>query len=360
MRPAGLSLRRAIAWTLALDLFLGPFLARRLSPSDEMDPFVLLSRGPYGVAIAIAGIVAVLLFARPRGNPLFALFALAATGVLHEGAGRGAGIFFEPAHVGGTVTVGWLVGHAFARWVRADPARFELRGASAGIAAVYVSAGLSKLLASGFAWGFDPVVVRAMVAAHDPVGAGAWLAPVSRAVVASPALGVAMAFGALAVELGSFTLVLSDRTRRIASALLLTFHLALYLLTGILFVEGALLLLVIGGWLEPLAVRIRARRAWAGAGIAIVIAAVGWGASRAMVGQLPGPAMLGLIGAQLASEGLGAPLDEDERDAALDVRRVGLALALVLGIATAIWVIHPTPRGHRLDDAVSRQKATFG
>ena len=95
-------------------------------------------------------------------------------------------------------------------------------------------------------------------------------------------------------------LLLVERARRGWTAALLLFHAVLYYLTGILFIEGALLLFVAGGWGEPLARRMRGRPITSIYGIGVALGGLVWGLTRARVAELPGPAMVGLVGAWLA------------------------------------------------------------
>lgn len=350
MSASPASVRRVVALALGVDLAAAPLLASRFAPPDMADPFVNLATSLPGVALAAVGVVCAVMFG--RGRLLYALGALVISAVLQEGVGRASGIYFEPAHVTGVVTVGYLLGHAVARFAGGSPARFAGQGAVVGIAAVYVSAGLSKLLASGVAWGADPVVVRAMVAAHHDVGAGPLRAAISDFVVGSPAVGAAMALGALVVEAGSFVLLVGPRARRAWSLGLLVFHAVLFWLTGILFIEGAAVLFVVGGWGEPIARRLRARPAAAIYGVLVFVVALVWGATRPQVGDLPGPAMIGLLGAWLSIEALASP-DAPEDAPPVDPRRLRLALAAWMALASLAWLLPVEPRGHPLDESVS-------
>ncbi len=355
----GSSVRRALALALAADLLVAPLLTARLGAPGDPDPFVAAAQGPLGLALAAVGIGCALQLARGRGAA-WLLGALAALAVLEEGVGRASGVYFEPAFVSGTAAVGYLLGVGFARATGASASRYATLGVAAGLAAVYVAAGLSKLLASGAAWGLDPVVVRAMVAAHHDVEASAPRAAIGDLVIASPLAGVAMAGGALLVELGAASLVVGPRARRFASGGLLVFHAVLYWLTGILFVEGALLLFVVGGWGEPVARRLRGRPVTAIYGAIAVVAALAWGATQARVAGLPGPAMVGLIGAWLAGESLAPVAPPTSPPRPVDRRRAALALGAWLTVATLAWALPTEPRGHPLDaraeDATSRER----
>lgn len=347
MSPAPSSVRRALALLVACDLALAPVLARRFAAPIDHDALVELARGGTGILLAAAGVVCAVLFGRARGHALFLIGALGIGAVLQEGVGHALGSYFEPAHVTGMVAVGWLAGEGFAWLTRTDRDACGVHGALAGIAAVYVCAGLAKLIASGFAWGVDPVVVRAMIAAHHHVDAGPLRDAVVSAVLRVPALGVATALGTLVIELGSVLLLVS-RVRRVWSALLLLFHAVLFALTGILFVEGAVLLLVLAGFGEPLARRVRGRRIASLYGIACAVVALAWGATRPRLGDVGAPAILGLLGAWLAIEALSASEEAPTTNApaSIDRRRAQLAAALWLGLASLVWLWPGAPRTH--------------
>jgi hypothetical protein len=352
-------IRRSIAAVFALELVATPWLAERfaaLKDPTDLDAFTRVALWPWGFVLAAVGVALVIRFALRPGRWLEAAAVLAIAGVLQEGFGHIVGVYFEPFFQTGAVLFGWLAGYgiAAATFGRSGTVRELERvaasGAIAALGAVYVAAGLSKLAASGLAWGTDPTHVRLMILAHREVGASGARDAIIGVVSESGAAGAFFAFCSLIIEVGAFVLIVGSRTRAVWGGLLLAFHAGLYVLTGILFAGGAVL---IAAFCLPWH-RVPDLPRWSRAAVGAVLVAVGAAlvATRSHISELPGPVFV--IGAGLVVAATMLPEAQPDGDttpaAAVDLRRFAIVGGAVLALLAVLWLVPTTPRAHPLDE----------
>ncbi len=212
--------------------------------SHPLAPSLLLALGGQSLVVgllAAIGLASLLVFARGRaslragGLALLVLTLLVEThAALVHGPSR-------PYFFCGALLLAWLGGVGFARALRRpDPERFAEAAAIGTLAAIYVSAGLSKLLHSGLSWA-DQRTLRAIVLAHHRISDASLAGAYARCIASRPWLAQAMATLTLVVQLGAVLYLVGPRLRALWGALLLGFHVHVTIFTGIGYLEAKLL-----------------------------------------------------------------------------------------------------------------------
>lgn len=181
--------------------------------------------------------------------------ALGSTICLEEILFHAYGVHEEPFYQPASAVFGWLLGVVIARGLayydEQPPSagacrRAGLAGAAAIVGATYFNAGMSKLLAEGFAWGWDPSHVRLMTLAHQPLPPNGLDEIVIGWVGRSPAVGRFAACFTLVIELGGIVFALCRRLRPLAGLGIVAWHLGLLYSTGICFYGGFALIVCLG------------------------------------------------------------------------------------------------------------------
>jgi hypothetical protein len=209
-------------------------------------PLQLVQQDAVAVPLTLAGLAALVLFARKPAQILPGAVALAIMTILSEShtalTGSTSHFQFAPA----ATLLGWLCGLVYA-WClerrrasaaeapRVDGEALAEAGAVAVLAATYVNAGASKLLQSGVAWADGATLDAAILSLHR-VDDGSALGAYARWLVEHP--GASRAFGAasLIIEAGAFLYVARPWLRMLWGALILSFHVNVALLLGIPYV----------------------------------------------------------------------------------------------------------------------------
>lgn len=195
----------------------------------------------WAVPVALVGAAALVEHARRRAPIASGLVALGALALL---VGADAALFGGSRRfffASGAALFGWVAGLLWARLLgRRDGEPFAEAGAQAALAATYFNAGLGKLVQSGFAWA-DAQTLRAMIVATRPADGAGVLADCARLVVEHPGVARALAAATVVIQLGAVLWLLGPRTRAVWGALLLGFHLSVFLLVGIPYVQQATL-----------------------------------------------------------------------------------------------------------------------
>jgi hypothetical protein len=211
-------------------------------------------------AVALAGLVALLRFARRRGGIAAPCVSLGALVVLETVTAWTAGGHQRVFFASGAALAGWIAGHLYARAsstptstsTSTQDARsaawtepLARQGALAALAATYVNAGLSKLLLAGAAWA-DASSVRVAVLVNHPIDDASPLAAYARFVVDHGAVARALSTATLVLELGAFAMVFAPRLRVAWAALLVGFHTNVAVLAqDIFYVQACALLLAL-------------------------------------------------------------------------------------------------------------------
>jgi hypothetical protein len=228
-----------------------------LSPSVGASPvapgwLLALGQTPWLTgAVALVGGAALVLFGLGRARLVSGAVALAALGTLVEAHAALLGgpmrVFFHT----GAALFGWCVG-ALCTGEEDTRDAFGRAGATGAIAATYVGAAASKWLAGLDTW-LAPGPLQAVVLSQHRVGGGGALDAYARWVGGSPKVALGLAALTLVIQSGAFLLLFGRRLRAVWAALLLAFHLNVWLLTGILFPQAMVLLGVLGAPRRPLA-----------------------------------------------------------------------------------------------------------
>lgn len=272
-------LRIAIALVLSIDtlaLAVSVSTTHKSAISHPFAPGFLLALGgkPHIVApIALAGLLALALFARRPSAIAPGFAALACNFVLCEAQ---AALLVGPMRVfftGGAVLLGWLSGLVVAKMIAAhtrerahessSSARAEAlaeAGATGALAATYVNAITSKLLASGLSWA-DADGMRALVITQRGIGGHSPLDAYAHAVITSPSLAWTLSSLTLLIQAAAIAYPWSPRLRAVIGTLLLAFHLNVWLLTPIFFPQAMLLLIALSYPWPRIVARARGRAA---------------------------------------------------------------------------------------------------
>jgi hypothetical protein len=253
-------LRVVLGALMAFDVLLAAWFVSSLRPSALSHPHApgwLLSLGsnpPALAVIAIVGAAAAVQFARRAGQIGYALVALGAVGVLVEAQaalleGPMRFLFFS-----GAALTGWVAGLGFARSQGLDARRPEQtrraealaeQGAVSALAACYLGAFTSKLLSTGVRWIVDGGL-QATIAAQHTWGRSALLDALATATLEHGWLTNGLSGFTLAAQASAVLLPFSRRGRSLSAALLLWFHVGVWLLTPISFPQAMALLVAFG------------------------------------------------------------------------------------------------------------------
>lgn len=225
---------------------------------------------PALAALCLAALAGLFLYSKPRARWVVgagAFVAVRAVFLIYE---RTYPAGHEDFVQGSAAYLGWLFGHglaliAAARVPAASPASGAGDGAPAGpaapspadpgaaverlaatgflaaIATTYVSAGLSKLVASKGAWvGTD--TLRLMVISHYEYGMNTPLDRLRAWLGDSPTVCGALSVGTIVIQVGAFALVGPPRLRALWAGLLIAFHAGIWVSSRILFVQVLVIL----------------------------------------------------------------------------------------------------------------------
>jgi hypothetical protein len=220
--------------------------------------------GPYGAiatslpaAVVLAGgtLSALWRFLGPRASLIAGYVALAGMKIGGEMFERVFTVHHQDFYQGGAMLLGMVIGETYARLVGIVPdrsreetleaRRFGMTGALAMLAATYMAAGSSKLLAGGIGWAASSTV-RLMILSHSEVE---WnLSEVIPAWTANnPYVCMTLEVGTLLVQLGAFMLIVGPRARTLWAFLIAAFHLGIYLTSHILFLSALVFSSVVAG-----------------------------------------------------------------------------------------------------------------
>ena len=246
-------LRYLIALVAAADMVAlgtGVILHQASALSHPMAPRLLLALGgrpAFVLPIMGIGLSGLFFFARSSSSILPGLLGLGSLFVLNEAH---AALIEGPMRIffaAGATLVGWIAGICYARFLgyskneTTESERLAEMGAVAGLCATYLGAAVSKLLASGFSWA-DANNLRSIIFSqrgiphHSPFDWYAW------AVATHPSLAWTLSSLTLLIQLGSAFYPFSARNRLFFGTALLCFHLNVWFLTPILFLEAMVLL----------------------------------------------------------------------------------------------------------------------
>jgi hypothetical protein len=202
----------------------------------------LLSRPPAAAIVLFAGIAGAVAFARRPGRLWeggLALGALILSNTAHtQLLGTPSRNFFYS----GACLSGWMLGLAAARRRGApEDESYALTGAVALLGAVYLNAGLSKLVFGGIGW-VRGVSLQSLIIGLDNADPG-FLGALHARILGSPAAIFFFSTAAVGLELSGPLMLAGPRVRRFVAFGLLVMHASIFLLTRIGYWEALVFLL---------------------------------------------------------------------------------------------------------------------
>lgn len=205
----------------------------------------LVGRPVVVVPLILAVLAGLVMFARRRRPLLSGAVALLGLAVLSTTLTFLQGHASRNFYTCGAVLFGWLCGEVAARGAAGESRTSHLdawaeAGAAGAFAATYFAAGTSKMLASGLVWA-EASSLQSLVLSQHAIADGSWLGVYAGAIAHSRALAMTLTISTLVVELGAFAYVLGSKPRMLWGALIIGFHVNVFLLTGIPYVENVLL-----------------------------------------------------------------------------------------------------------------------
>ncbi len=249
---AAAQLRVALAVIAMIDLvsfyfFIGEARERALLAGAALGWFVdALSRAPVRAAVIAIGIGGAIAFARAAGRLAIGFVPLVALMLLSNVHGRLFGSPWRHLYYSGLCLFGWLMGLAVAR-VRGTPSdeSYARTGALALLGAAYLNAGLSKLAFGGLDW-TSGAPIQAVIVAQDGLVRDGVLSTYRSWVVMTPAVAASFSFATVLFEVAGPLMLLGGVTRAIVALGLLGMHSNIYVLTGILYWESMVFLVLLG------------------------------------------------------------------------------------------------------------------
>ncbi len=252
-------LRVGLALVGSIDAVLVALRVHEIAPSERTHPFaprvlIGLHDHPFALAALVAlALVGFAALATRRAVIAGSLAGVVALAILEESHAALVGGPMRNYFFSGALTLGWAFGTLYARGISgrvlSQPVAGEERLAEMGsvgvLAATYTGAAVSKLLASGAGW-LDPNHLRAIIVAQHRVGDASVLGRMAAVVVDHGVVAMSLEIATLVVQLGAILLVVSARSRVVWSAALLGFHLSVALLTGLVYLEAMVLVLLFG------------------------------------------------------------------------------------------------------------------
>ncbi|WP_266218977.1 hypothetical protein [Paraliomyxa miuraensis] len=209
-----------------------------------------VSSTPGRASLVLVGLVSVVSFARRPGRLGAGAVALGVLALLSSAHTQLFGSPWRHMFFSGLCLLGWLAGLVL---TRVDDRRrdesYAVTGARALLGSAYLSAALSKLLYGGLGWA-DGTAIQASVINQTGLVADTWLNAYRSGVAFSPTLAAAFAVGTMVVEAAGPALLGPKRIRALAALGLLVMHFNIFVLTGILYWESMVLLVLFGLPLE--------------------------------------------------------------------------------------------------------------
>jgi hypothetical protein len=238
-------LRIVIAAVAAVDLVSLAYFVREARAGAAPGGFAgLLSEPAIAVAIAVAGTVAAIAFARGPGRIACGATALVALAVLSSVHAQLFGSPWRHLYYSGLCLAGWIAGQVAARRRGAPTDESYARtGALALLGAAYLNAGISKVVFGAADWATN-VPIQATIIGQNGLAPGGILAAYRLLVVETPALATAFSMLTVALELAGPLMLVGRRTRWLVAGGLVAMHVNILLLTGEILYWEAMLLLV--------------------------------------------------------------------------------------------------------------------
>lgn len=197
------------------------------------------------VPLVLLILAPLVLFARRRRSLLSGAIALAGLTILSTALTLLQGHASRNFYTCGAALFGWLCGELAARGAGGErrSARIDAwaeAGAAGAFAATYFAAGVSKMMARGLVWA-EAASLQSLVLSQHSITDASWLGAYAGAIAHSRTLAMTLTVATLVVELGALAYFVGSRCRLLWGALFIAFHLNVFLLTGIPYLENVLL-----------------------------------------------------------------------------------------------------------------------
>lgn len=196
--------------------------------------------------LLLLGLASVVWFARRPGRLGAGALSLGVLVLLSSAHTQLFGSPWRHLFFSGLCLLGWIAGLVLARVDgRGSDESYAATGARALLGSAYLSAALSKLLYGGTGWA-DGTTIQASVINQTGLVADTWLDAYRSWVAFSPTVAAALAVGTMVVEAAGPALLGPRRIRALTAFGLWSMHFNIFLLTGILYWESMVLLVLFG------------------------------------------------------------------------------------------------------------------
>lgn len=196
--------------------------------------------------LLLVGLASVVCFARRPGRLGAGALSLGVLVLLSSAHTQLFGSPWRHLFFSGLCLLGWIAGLVLARVDgRGSDESYAATGARALLGSAYLSAALSKLLYGGTGWA-DGTTIQASVINQTGLVADTWLDAYRSWVAFSPTVAAALAVGTMVVEAAGPALLGPKRIRALTAFGLWAMHFNIFLLTGILYWESMVLLVLLG------------------------------------------------------------------------------------------------------------------
>lgn len=261
-------LRVTLACVLGFDVLLCAWFLLRVHAGPASHPrapeWLLAFDGRWWLIAPVAALAcaSLVVFARRPSRVLAGCVALAALGLLVEAHAASIEGPYRIFFSGGAAMLGWLIAAGYARATGRDAheaERYAEFGAAAGLAATYVDAVASKMLAGGIGW-MDADSLRAIVLTQHHVNATGLSSAYAAAIGNHAWLAGALVTMTLVAQASALAYPWNAKARAVSGSLLLAFHANTAILTPLFFPEAMVLLLALSYPWPAIADRLRGPR----------------------------------------------------------------------------------------------------
>jgi hypothetical protein len=217
-------------------------------------------------SLALLVVLALVQFGRRRREAFWGTAALLVLTYLNESQAAYTGNEERVFFVCGATFAGWLFGALFAKELakraglppnRRREDELGEAGAAGAFVATYVEAFASKLIMSGASWGEGTRLLSIVVGRHS--FSGGFLDRYVLFVVAHPTLATLFALGTLFIEGAMLLYLVGPRLRMVWGALVFGMHLNIYLLMGVKYFVSMILALALSFPWPRIVRRVRGR-----------------------------------------------------------------------------------------------------
>jgi hypothetical protein len=200
--------------------------------------------------VVLIGVVGAVAFASKPGRLWQGMVPLAALALLSTAHAQLFGSPWRHLYYSGLCLSGWLLGLAVVRrrGVPGDES-YARTGGVALLSAAYLNAGISKLVYGGSDW-LSGLPIQEVVVGQDGLVADGMVGVYRSWVVSVPAVVCLFSVVTVGFELAAPLMLVGRRTRAAIAIGLFAMHANIYVLTGILYWESMVLLVLFAAWAD--------------------------------------------------------------------------------------------------------------